>query len=86
MELNEIQHVVAELVGRIKELPDAVIDYDENLTGPVFHFSPLDFMYLYCELKKSLRIEFDAPDLEDYGFNSIRAISDRISHKAFNKE
>ncbi|SHI22943.1 hypothetical protein SAMN02745823_03651 [Sporobacter termitidis DSM 10068] len=82
MELNKIQHVVAELVGRIKGSPQANLDYDENLTGPVVRFTPLDFVYLYCELKKSFRIEFDAADLEGYGFNSIRKISDRIAHKA----
>ena len=77
---KEISKTVIELMKKIDEIVVINIDKDifEPLTGEKISFSYLKLLYLFLEIEDFYNIRFDAYDVEDYRFNSIASISDRI--------
>lgn len=80
---KEILNTIIELIKKIDKNVVMNVNEDifEPLTGEKISFSYLELLYLFLEIEDFYRIKFDARDVEEYRFNSINSISDRIINK-----
>lgn len=75
-----IQKDIEQIIRKIKK--DTLfhtIDYGAELTDPNgANLSEIDMAYLYMELKKKYRINFDPKDLEEGKLNTVNGIASML--------
>lgn len=75
---KEILQRVLSCLQKVKYIPAINIDYDKPLTGDTIQFSAIDMTYLLLEIMQEFNIKFNASDVSNYGFNTIRKIVSTI--------
>lgn len=53
-------------------------NYDQPLTGKVFHLSGIDLVYLFLFVQERFHIKIKQEALTDYRFNTINKIADIV--------
>ncbi|WP_066718711.1 hypothetical protein [Clostridium sp. Marseille-P299] len=79
VELNDVIHykIVDVLLHRFN-IPETLLIpelWDEPLTGSIFQFSGVDFVYLFFELEKAFDIRISNTFLKEYGFSTVNKIA-----------
>jgi len=77
-ECNEVYEYLVNLLHQKFHIPLSSLEpnnWNEPLTGAVFHLTGVDLVYLFFEIEKHYQIRVDEKFLQYYGFNSICEIT-----------
>ena len=82
--METIISTVMQLAYKVKPTPLLQQDncIDLPLTGTQLKFNSVDMCYLFLEICAYYQTQFDATDLMDHKFNTIRSIAKILSDKA----
>ncbi|MFZ2538237.1 MAG: hypothetical protein WAX04_05000 [Oscillospiraceae bacterium] len=86
MNQNTNIEIITEIMQNKLGVPKEILiqgNYDEAITGFLFHFDAVQLTYLFMELENQLGIIICSEDIMNYEFNTINGIANLIakSHK-----